>query len=492
MEEQAIIYFDMLPVPVEVSTTVQIKYWGDMIFRKKRMLNYTRDIFRKFNGSKFFHVRNAQELNDLIEHFSLTNYKNYFFINSSFTITDEKLFIDFLTKIQYVHVSLAIYKDEDIKSFLRLEKGEMLSLLGLIKNDPSKVLGHIKIQFDNRIEKFRLENFFIEIRGYLDFVAFLHSNFTPRYFNEIEQKDDVIVKRSADKSKMKMEYSYYHLLPEDLRPFFLPTFGYKETQDAAQYSIERFSIPDLAIQWIHFSMDDHQFEKLIKRLFGFIKARPKRKLSQEQLTAHADNLYLEKVESRLKQLQQKPSYHKLQHIFSSSSGYSSIEALFDRYKTIYSKIRSNKKFAQEQVIGHGDFCFSNILYDKRINLMKLIDPKGSTTLENAYLDEYYDIAKLSHSVLGNYDFINNGLYEVIYDQKLQAQLDIKSVGELQRKKTFFKEFLINQDFDYHLVRVYELSLFLSMTPLHIDNEKNVLAFLINACAIIDEIDPKAI
>src|SRR5699024_6250012 len=55
---------------------------------------------------------------------------------------------------------------------------------------------------------------------------------------------------------------------------------------------------------------------------------------------------------------------------------------------------------------HGDFCFSNILYDSRGDRIKVLDPRGvSGSNESIYGDLRYDIAKLSHSVIGMYDHI---------------------------------------------------------------------------------------
>lgn len=63
---------------------------------------------------------------------------------------------------------------------------------------------------------------------------------------------------------------------------------------------------------------------------------------------------------------------------------------------------------------HGDFCFSNILYDSRSNRIKTIDPRGVTPNGkiSIYGNIYYDIAKLSHSVIGLYDFIIAGYFKV--------------------------------------------------------------------------------
>ena len=53
-------------------------------------------------------------------------------------------------------------------------------------------------------------------------------------------------------------------------------------------------------------------------------------------------------------------------------------------------------------IMHGDFCLSNILYDLRSRICKLLDPRGSFGASGIYGDPRYDVAKLYHSVYGLY------------------------------------------------------------------------------------------
>lgn len=489
MEKEVVIYYDLTNVPLEIQSTIQINHWGDMIFKKKKLADNTRELFKKYNNTvTFFHVNTNAELDKLTEHLSLINYKHYFFINSSFCITAPDEFLLFLNKIKFVDESLAVYKNDSIKSLLRLKKDEVVPLLKLLKQDPTKLFHNIKIQFENKIERFRLEQFFIDIRDYVDFVQFLHSSFGLRYFNSIEQREDIIIKKSTDKKKMKMEYTYYHLLPDSVKHYFLPTFAYQEEGDSAHYSLERLSVPDLAIQWIHLSIDDDQFRKLLARLFGFLSARQKRKTDAAAMQLHCENLYLGKVNTRFEKLKSLPVYEKIQKIFSSSTSYSSLEDLYDRYRILYSKMSKSRNFGVEQAAGHGDFCFSNMLYDKRLNLLKLIDPKGGLVLDDIFIDSYYDVAKLSHSVLGNYDFVNSGQYELVYDTKLNMRLEVRYHENLVQKKQIFQDFLMEQGYDLKIVRLCELSLFLSMVPLHVDNEKNVLGFLLIACSILEELE----
>jgi hypothetical protein len=54
----------------------------------------------------------------------------------------------------------------------------------------------------------------------------------------------------------------------------------------------------------------------------------------------------------------------------------------------------------------------------------------------------------------------------------------------------FRQKLTESGFDPELTRLYEASLFISMAPLHIDVPKKVIAFLVNAADILDELERK--
>ena len=118
--------------------------------------------------------------------------------------------------------------------------------------------------------------------------------------------------------------------------------------------------------------------------------------------------------------------------------------------------------------------------------MKFIDPKGALTEEELWTNPYYDIAKLSHSVCGRYDFFNNGLYDIEIDKGFHCHLNIDF--DNRRYKEIFREKIEANGFDYWSVRLYEVSLFLSMLPLHMDNPHKVLGFILNAREMLEEIE----
>lgn len=243
---------------------------------------------------------------------------------------------------------------------------------------------------------------------------------------------------------------------------------------------------DIAIRWIHGAINLEEFHDILKRLFHFVATRNTKKTSIAEYEAVEKNLYINKVRERMQELKNNSYYVKFNHFISSGTEFHNIDEIIEKYELLYEKVTNNVSKKQEFVVGHGDLCFSNILYNKETSILKLIDPKGAVKEEELWTNPYYDIAKLSHSICGRYDFFNSGLYDIKIeaDMKLTLSLDFNNEEYVE----LFKEYLKKYDFDYTLVRIYEASLFLSMLPLHMDNPQKVFGFLLNAINILEEVE----
>ena len=123
---------------------------------------------------------------------------------------------------------------------------------------------------------------------------------------------------------------------------------------------------------------------------------------------------------------------------------------------------------------------------KSTKTLKFIDPKGATTESELWTNPYYDIAKLSHSVCGRYDFFNNALFDIKINSTFSYDLEIPFDNE--KYVAVFRKKVEENGFDYLTVRIYEASLFLSMLPLHIDNPHKVFGFILNVKNILEEIE----
>lgn len=326
----------------------------------------------------------------------------------------------------------------------------------------------------------------VDLNVEADFVTFLASAFAVRHFNAIESDAYLVRKSSTDRTKLKAEFDYYGLLPADLRMYFVSAFDFQDDGAAASYAMERLFVPDVAIQWVHGSFDATSFDRLLARLFHYLQVRGKRSVPRADAQKIADTLYLEKLDARLARLKELPEWRDLDPMLRRFAGLEDgLDSLVARYRTLYARWSGQRDGVIE--IGHGDLCFSNILYGRDSELMKFIDARGASTPDDLYTDRYYDVAKLSHSILGSYDFINNGLFSIEVGDRLQLELRVAGRGDPALGERF-RARLAAAGYSLRLVRLYEASLFISMLPLHIDHPRKLLAFAVTAMTIIAELE----
>ena len=329
-------------------------------------------------------------------------------------------------------------------------------------------------------------NIFADLTDYNTLLMFISSGFDARFFNSLQGDAYTVTKRSADKKKMKMEYSYYWLLPDAMKNWMVMPYNYTETENDASYTMERMPMTDIAIRWTHGAIDNVELRNILDKTFYFLAHRVEKKVSGEEYEKTRNCLYVEKVKKRVGELKRKPEYEILAQLIKSGTEFDSIDGIVEFYLELFSKIIKKRKVLPRSVIGHGDVFFANMLYSKELNLLRLIDPKGALTEDDLWTDPYYDVAKLSHSVCGNYDFFNTGSYGIELDKDMCFILIVHYNNE--KAKEIFKEYLAKNGYDYVLVRLYEASLFLSMLPLHIDNIHKVFGFVLNAIGILKEVE----
>ena len=104
----------------------------------------------------------------------------------------------------------------------------------------------------------------------------------------------------------------------------------------------------------------------------------------------------------------------------------------------------------------------------------------------------YDLAKLSHSIFGNYDLIviEAADFYLSENAKMCLKFSERQSTCYFRKKFFY--LLEELGVAFNTVRILEASLFFSMLPLHQDSETRMFLFLINALSILDELNDQKI
>lgn len=138
---------------------------------------------------------------------------------------------------------------------------------------------------------------------------------------------------------------------------------------------------------------------------------------------------------------------------------------------------------RSDTVFHGDLCFSNILYDTRVQRIHVIDPRGyiHAGQNTIHGDIRYDLAKLSHSTTGRYDQIIAGRYHMSASDGYRFGISFEPASHHAWLDTALRETVIDgvhaqgQD-----VQALTVGLFLSMLPLHADRPDRQRAYVANA------------
>ncbi|MCL9821040.1 aminoglycoside phosphotransferase family protein [Helicobacter sp. 14348-15] len=205
-----------------------------------------------------------------------------------------------------------------------------------------------------------------------------------------------IHKDSQWKNKIDSEKFWFENLPRELL-IYTPRFF----KDANGYKVEYLYNNTLAELFVFGNLPSYTWKRIFESLKEFLKLLHSFK---------GDDILLD-FDYRAKTLQRLG-------VFAEQSGVSLEEnwkinnieypSLLELVRLLDDHLQGNIDFS----IIHGDFCFSNIMYDFRANAIKTFDPRGMDFSEKTslYGDCRYDFAKLLHSVFGLYDFIVAGFF----------------------------------------------------------------------------------
>lgn len=458
-----IVYDDTRKPGREIAGITGNRSFGETIYKRRTLRERVADAFAGIPGVEgFYDLGDARTTLNKDTHVIL-----YF---SDFGIAKTEGLETIVYKAGYAHENYKITHDNRIAC--------------VIFKDTSSFFAASAADFDNYTEI--VSDAFTDLSRVGNFRSFITGGFDARYFNSLTSDEYTVVKSSAKKDKLKAEYTFYSLLPEDMKQWFVRPFDYREEETFASYRMQRYSMTDLAIRYVHGSISPEEFDVILKHLFYFLTHRKAVEVSEEEYAANARRLYVEKLYWRIELLKETEGYDKLAQLVSSLTPYDDIDGIVAKYVSLYDNMTSHRKVRCIKCVSHGDMCFSNILYSDPDSLLKMIDPKGAMSEEELYMDPYYDVAKLSHSICGHYDYFNSDLYEITVDSDMMARVRVDA--DNREYVELFKKHLAENGMDFALTRLYELSLFLSMTPLHMDRPRKVFGFIMNAIAILESLE----
>ena len=287
-----------------------------------------------------------------------------------------------------------------------------------------------------------------------------------RHFNTIKVSENVIIKTSFDKIKVKSEYLWLKNLPNNLKKYTPKLIELKEFKKISQYSIEYLPLNPLNEIFVYGKNPILFWEKVFSIINKLLKDfRNIKKIDNKIIKKNYKWLIETKSNIRLKLLSNLNFIDINYNYFYKNR---KMPSLIEITKFCISKSKKNRVVP---AVIHGDLCLSNILFNSRINSIKIIDPRGTGYNNNLtiYGDQNYDLAKLTHSIVGMYDHIISGQYTLLNFNLKSMEIKFERSDRLKNiQNLFINKIIGNKKFKDTLPQV--ILLFINMLPLHKDKK----------------------
>lgn len=301
---------------------------------------------------------------------------------------------------------------------------------------------------------------------------------TQRAFNVLNIENGIVKKRGFPSEKIRAEALWYENVPSVLRQYIPILVQHGELQDSYYYEIEYLPYMPLNELYVHGKNDIFQWYKIFDKFNKFMESSliDDMSLSQiEEVNLDLESLYVVKSKNRFLQYLSDNNIDLHKKFNFKNTCLPSLEEILN--ECIEKVLKLKKLYG----VMHGDLCFSNVLYDSRGDRIKVIDPRGMNYDAKMTIlgDIKYDFAKLTHSIVGMYDYIISGYYSIeeSANGSIQIIFDIDTrVQQIVDK--YISDFKINGLTVKEIMPLVVL-LFFSMLPLHDDRPDRQKAMLLN-------------
>ena len=313
-----------------------------------------------------------------------------------------------------------------------------------------------------------------------------HSIFlASRAFNrlQLDSLRGTITKRSDRRGALIDEINYLRLVPRKLEGLFPRLVAYSTDRSDPWVRMEYHGYSTLSQVLLFQGLEPAVWQRVFEHLKQIVTetlGRWRRPLPRGAVRC----MYFDKTQDRLAELRAPDALVRLIHrpggVLVNGRSLSGIHDLWARLEDEVCRLEAT---VTGQII-HGDFCLGNILYDLRSGTCKLVDPRGSFGEAGLFGDPRYDIAKLYHSVYGQYDFIVSDLFEVEFSDEGIAYRILSQARHDEIRRRFEKVFF--PAFGRRDVLLITGLLFASMSPLHYDAPRRQAVMLARAIELLNE------
>ena len=336
------------------------------------------------------------------------------------------------------------------------------------------------------VESHNIEYLPIKCIRYFD-DAMLHPQdsvrpFVTRSGNKIASNGVTVIKSGDNIAKISGEAEWFRVAPSNLHRHF-PRLSWVNS-DIGSYELELLDLPLLSDLYSLSELSFPTWLCILRRCLDFIESMhwvSKPTSSDRQFANFFDAMVVNKTFTRLRQLSHRTGIDLTRNwnIDGRERG-----SLYDLAHDMISRIERTKE--HDVTFCHGDLHFGNIFYDDINCIVRVIDPRGIMPDESPlhFGDARYDLAKICHSVIGLYDNILSGRFELDWNGSYDATLRLWPTPLQSQTIAWYQtEYVAGRKCVDHQILAMTSLLFLSMADIHEDNLRKQVAILVNAFRI---------
>lgn len=315
------------------------------------------------------------------------------------------------------------------------------------------------------------------------------SSVAARSFNSIriDEERGTLTKTSENKEKLINEIKWYLRLPKQLQYLLPRIYDYSLDFDSPYVTMEYYGYHTLHETLLYGDVSIAKWKNIFKKLLFAIKDMKSFSVNDrlESIRTAVMDMYVGKTIARLDKLRDNPIFANFfkNNIIINGVEYSALDSIISELPGMVDLllVEDSDKFFS---IIHGDLCFTNILVEDTYNFMRLIDARGSFGEFDIYGDNRYELAKLFHTLEGNYDYIIEDLFYIsVNGNNITYRID----GCDKHIWNLFCEIFSKQIENINAIRLIESTLFLSMIPLHSDSSTRQYAMLATGVKLFNQV-----
>lgn len=325
--------------------------------------------------------------------------------------------------------------------------------------------------------------------GHNETYSEIRTKVAARAFNSIsiDNTRGILTKTSDNKEKLVDEIRWYLRMPGKLQYLLPRIYDYSLDFSAPYVKMEYYGYHTLHESLIFGDLSEKRWKSIFQKLLLAMKDMQSFRIvgRDNDCVDAIRSIYLDKTCERIEKLRTNSLFFPFfsQPIYINGEKHRCLEEVLEllpRLVDVFLLRGAENRFS----IIHGDLCFTNILVEDTYNFMRLIDPRGKFGQFDVYGDNYYEYAKLFHTLEGGYDYIIEDMFEIAVDENFITY----NIGSIDRMPwQIFREVFQDHFKDECAIRLAEATLFLSMIPLHSDSLKRQYAMLATGVSLFDQI-----